>query len=156
MPTAGPLTTAIRGLGKSMKRSTKSLQARKQKRRLRCFQVALWKQAGQCEPWACGFKFNPQMSMNSNSFVGDFKRLFGKLFKFKPKFSQNSYFKPAIYKNDTKDFWWDLLYEPIIKFNAFIADKIGVFQNGRSNFYVVYILIYLYAMLVAGFYFLGA
>lgn len=52
MPTAGPLTTAIRGLGKSMKRSTKSLQARKQKRRLRCFQVALWKQAGQCEPEA--------------------------------------------------------------------------------------------------------
>ncbi|CUU67926.1 proton-conducting transporter membrane subunit [Campylobacter hyointestinalis] len=112
--------------------------------------------ARESEPWACGFKFSPQMSMNSNSFVGDFKRLFGKLFKFKPEFSQNSYFEPAVYKNDTKDFWWDLLYEPIIKFNAFIADKIGVFQNGRSNFYVVYILIYLYAMLVAGFYFLGA
>ncbi|MDV2489996.1 MULTISPECIES: proton-conducting transporter membrane subunit [Campylobacter] len=108
------------------------------------------------EPWACGFKFSPQMSMNSNSFVGDFKRLISKVIKFKTETKQQNYFSNVDYKTGTEDVWWKILYEPIIKFNMLIADKIGAFQNGRSSFYVVYILVYLYAMLVVGFYFLGA
>jgi len=35
-----------------------------------------------------------------------------------------------------------------------IADKIGVFQNGRTNLYAGYILVYLCLILMFGYYYL--
>ncbi|ALV23761.1 hydrogenase-4, component B [Campylobacter iguaniorum] len=107
------------------------------------------------EPWACGFKFNSRMQTNSNAFVGDFKRIISKIIKFKEIKSQDSYFAKMNYESRSDDFWWNLLYAPVVRLNLYLGDKIGCMQNGKSSFYVIYILIYLYAMMIAGFYFLG-
>ncbi|MCD8478426.1 MAG: hypothetical protein LRY68_11570 [Sulfurospirillum sp.] len=66
----------------------------------------------------------------------------------------DGYFSKAVYTHKTHDFFWEKLYEPIIDAIMVIADKIGVFQNGRTNLYAGYILIYLCLILMFGYYFL--
>lgn len=106
-------------------------------------------------PWACGFKYDPRMQMNASSFIGDLRKIVTRFTSIKSEFKEKDYFSKIDYKISIKDIWWEILYEPVVKFSMKIADKIGIFQNGRCNFYIIYILLYLCAMLVIGFYVLG-
>ena len=66
----------------------------------------------------------------------------------------DGYFSKVVYTKKIHDFFWDKLYEPIIRLVMIIADKIGIFQNGRTNFYAGYILVYLCLVLIFAYYYL--
>ena len=66
----------------------------------------------------------------------------------------DGYFSKVVYTQKTHDLFWDKLYAPIIDFIMKIADRIGIFQNGRTNFYAGYSLIYLCLVLIFGYYYL--
>lgn len=100
------------------------------------------------KPWACGFIYNKTMQTNSGSFTGDLKKAFRFLFKNKREVKLDGYFSKAIYTSKMIDIIWDKIYNPTIKSCVIVANKIGVFQNGRTNFYAVYILLYLCLMIV--------
>jgi len=106
------------------------------------------------EPWACGFIYNKKMQIGSNSFTGDIKKALRFILKSESEITIDGYFSKAVYKRKTHDLFWDKLYAPIIRLIMFIADKIGIFQNGRTNFYAGYILIYLCLVLVFAYYYL--
>ena len=106
------------------------------------------------EPWACGFLYNKSMQIGSNSFTGDVKKALSFLLKHEQEITRESYFSKAVYKQRVHDLFWEKLYVPVIEYVMIIADKIGIFQNGRTNLYAGYILIYLCLILMFGYYFL--
>ncbi|WP_333803668.1 proton-conducting transporter transmembrane domain-containing protein [Sulfurospirillum sp.] len=106
------------------------------------------------EPWACGFIYNKSMQIGSNSFTGDIKKALSFILKYEQEIKIDGYFSKAVYKHKTHDFFWDKLYAPVIHYVMVIADKIGIFQNGRTNLYAGYILIYLCLVLIFGYYYL--
>ncbi|ASM40681.1 hydrogenase [Campylobacter sp. RM12327] len=101
-----------------------------------------------CKPWACGFIYNKSMQTNSDSFTGDLKKALRFLFKNKREIEIDGYFSRVKYTSKMYDLIWDNAYNPVIKFCVLVADKIGIFQNGRTNLYAVYILLYLCLMVV--------
>ena len=106
------------------------------------------------EPWACGFLYNKSMQIGSNSFTGDIRNALSFILKHEQEIKIDGYFSKAVYTQKTHDLFWDKLYAPIIHWIMVIADKIGIFQNGRTNLYAGYILIYLCLVLIIGYYFL--
>lgn len=106
------------------------------------------------EPWACGFIYNKNMQIGSNAFSGDIRKAFRFILRYESEISMEGYFSKVVYKQKVHDFFWDKLYTPIIRAIMIIADKIGIFQNGRTNFYAGYILVYLCLVLVFGYYYL--
>ncbi len=98
------------------------------------------------EPWACGFKYSASM-VNMESFAGDIKRIFAAIFRFKAKRSGDGHFAKISYEAKVNDWWWGVLYGWIVRGCVVAADKIGIVQNGRSSYYLVYMLIYLYAVM---------
>ncbi|MBE0495448.1 MAG: hydrogenase [Campylobacterales bacterium] len=112
------------------------------------------KEARVTDPWACGFLYNNTMQIGSNAFTGDIKKALSFILRYESEVKIDGYFSKAVYTHKTRDFFWDKLYEPVIHYIMVIADKIGVFQNGRTNLYAGYILIYLCLVLVFGHYFL--
>jgi len=112
------------------------------------------KEARITDPWACGFLYNKNMQIGSNAFTGDIKKALSFILRYESSVKIDGYFSKAVYTHKTHDFFWEKLYEPIIDAIMVIADKIGVFQNGRTNLYAGYILIYLCLILMFGYYFL--
>jgi len=106
------------------------------------------------DPWACGFLYNKNMQIGSNSFTGDLRKALGFILRYESDVKMDGYFSKAVYTQKTRDYFWDKLYEPVIDFIMVIADKIGVFQNGRTNVYAGYILIYLCFILMFGYYYI--
>ncbi|MDD2382882.1 MAG: proton-conducting transporter membrane subunit [Sulfurospirillaceae bacterium] len=106
------------------------------------------------DPWACGFIYNNNMQIGSNSFTGDIRRALSFILRYESEITIDGYFSKAVYKRKIHDFFWDKLYEPIIRLVMLIADKIGIFQNGRTNFYAGYILVYLCMVLIFAYYYL--
>ncbi|CZE45988.1 proton-conducting transporter membrane subunit [Campylobacter geochelonis] len=106
------------------------------------------------EPWACGFKYSPNMQIGSNPYTGDLRKVFSFFYRTKSVVKTTDYFAKVEYKSKTKEVVYNYIYEPVIKFCIFLADKIGAFQNGRTNAYAAYILAYLCLVLVLGYYFL--
>lgn len=106
------------------------------------------------EPWACGFIYNKNMQIGSNSFTGDIRKALRFLLKEESKTTMDGYFSKVVYKRKVHDLFWDKLYEPVIRYIMIIADKIGIFQNGRTNVYAGYILGYLCLVLIFGYYYL--
>ncbi len=106
------------------------------------------------DPWACGFIYNKNMQIGSNSFSGDLQKALRFLLRHEKTITMEGYFSKAVYTRKTHDFFWDKFYQPIIHFIMLIANKIGIFQNGRTNIYAGYILIYLCLMLIFGYYYL--
>ena len=106
------------------------------------------------DPWACGFIYNKNMQIGSNAFTGDVKKALSFLLKHEREIKIDGYFSKAVYTQKTHDFFWEKLYEPVIRYIVIIADKIGVFQNGKTNLYATYILVYLCLILVFGYYYL--
>ena len=66
----------------------------------------------------------------------------------------DGYFSKVVYTQKAHDLFWDKLYEPVIRFIMVVSDKIGIFQNGRTNLYAGYILMYLCLVLIFGYYYL--
>jgi len=106
------------------------------------------------EPWACGFLYNKNMQIGSNSFTGDIRRALSFILRYEQEIKIDGYFSKAVYTQKTRDIFWDKLYAPVIDYIMLIADKIGIFQNGRTNLYAGYILIYLCLILIFGYYYL--
>lgn len=106
------------------------------------------------DPWACGFLYNKNMQIGSNAFTGDIKKALSFVLRYEKEIKIDGYFSRAVYTHKTHDFFWEKLYEPVIDYIMVIADKIGVFQNGKTNLYAGYILIYLCFVLIIGHYFL--
>jgi hydrogenase-4 component B len=106
------------------------------------------------DPWACGFIYNKNMQIGSNAFTGDVKKALSFILKHEQEIKIDGYFSKAVYTQKTHDFFWEKLYEPVIRYIVIIADKIGVFQNGKTNLYATYILVYLCLILVFGYYYL--
>lgn len=106
------------------------------------------------DPWACGFLYNKNMQIGSNSFTGDLRKALSFILRFESEVKMDGYFSKAVYTQKTRDYFWDKLYEPVIDFIMVIADKIGIFQNGRTNLYASYILIYLCLILMFGYYYI--
>lgn len=106
------------------------------------------------EPWACGFLYNKSMQIGSNSFTGDIRKALSFLLKHEQEIKIDGYFSKAVYTKKTHDLFWEKLYAPVIDFVMLVADKIGIFQNGRTNLYAGYILIYLCLVLIFGYYYL--
>lgn len=106
------------------------------------------------DPWACGFLYNKNMQIGSNSFTGDIRKALSFLIRYESNVKMDGYFSKAVYTQKTRDIFWDKLYEPVIDFIMEIADKIGIFQNGRTNLYASYILIYLCLILMFGYYYI--
>lgn len=100
------------------------------------------------KPWACGFIYNKSMQTNCDSFVGDLKNALKFLFKNEREISMQGYFSKVKYTNKMHDIIWDGIYNPVIKFCVFLAKKMSIFQNGRTNLYAVYMLLYLCLMIV--------
>lgn len=106
------------------------------------------------DPWACGFIYNKNMQIGSNAFTGDVKKALSFILKHEQEIKIDGYFSKAVYTQKTHDFFWEKLYQPVIRYVMIIADKIGVFQNGKTNLYATYILVYLCLILVFGYYYL--
>lgn len=106
------------------------------------------------DPWACGFLYNKNMQIGSNSFTGDVRKALSFLIKHEQEIKLDGYFSKVVYTKKTHDLFWEKFYKPIIDFIMVVADKIGVFQNGRTNLYAGYILIYLCLVLILGYYYL--
>jgi len=106
------------------------------------------------EPWACGFIYNKSMQIGSNSFTGDIRRALSFILRNENEITMDGYFSKAVYTRKVHDLFWDTFYQPIIRFIMLIADKIGIFQNGRTNFYAGYILVYLCLVLIFEYYYL--
>lgn len=106
------------------------------------------------DPWACGFLYNKSMQIGSNSFTGDVRKALSFLLKHEQEIKLDGYFSKAVYTKKVHDLFWEKLYEPVIHNVMVIADKIGVFQNGRTNLYAGYILVYLCLILMFGYYYL--
>lgn len=112
------------------------------------------KEARVTDPWACGFLYNNAMQIGSNSFTGDIRKALNFLLKHESEVKIDGYFSKAVYTKKTRDLFWDKLYEPVVHYTMVIADKIGIFQNGKTNLYAAYILVYLCLVLIFGYYFL--
>ncbi|WP_067177282.1 proton-conducting transporter membrane subunit [Sulfurospirillum sp. UCH001] len=106
------------------------------------------------DPWACGFIYNKNMQIGSNSFTGDIRKALSFLLKHEQEIKLDGYFSKVVYTKKTHDLFWEKLYAPVIDMVMLIADKIGIFQNGRTNLYTGYILIYLCLVLIFGYYYL--
>ena len=106
------------------------------------------------DPWACGFIYNKNMQIGSNSFTGDIRKALSFLLKHEQEIKLDGYFSKVVYTKKTHDLFWEKLYAPVIDMVMLIADKIGIFQNGRTNLYAGYILIYLCLVLIFGYYYL--
>lgn len=106
------------------------------------------------EPWACGFLYNKNMQIGSNSFTGDIRKALSFILRHEQEIKIDGYFSKAVYTQKVHDLFWDKLYAPVIHSVMVIADKIGIFQNGRTNLYAGYILIYLCFVLIFGYYYL--
>ncbi|MDD3343203.1 MAG: proton-conducting transporter membrane subunit [Sulfurospirillaceae bacterium] len=106
------------------------------------------------EPWACGFIYNKHMQIGSNSFTGDIRKALSFILRYEQEIKIDGYFSKAVYTKKVHDLFWDKLYAPVIHAIMVIADKIGIFQNGRTNLYAAYILIYLCLVLIFGYYYL--
>lgn len=106
------------------------------------------------EPWACGFLYNKNMQIGSNSFTGDIRKALSFILRYEQEIKIDGYFSKAVYTQKVHDLFWDKLYAPVIHAVMVIADKIGIFQNGRTNLYASYILIYLCFVLIFGYYYL--
>lgn len=106
------------------------------------------------DPWACGFLYNKNMQIGSNSFTGDIRKALSFILRYESEIKLDGYFSKVVYTQKIRDFFWDKLYEPVIDFIMLIADKIGIFQNGRTNLYASYILIYLCLILMFGYYYI--
>ena len=106
------------------------------------------------EPWACGFIYNKNMQIGSNSFTGDIRKALSFIVRYESEIKLDGYFSKAVYTQKIHDFFWEKLYEPVIDTIMLIADKIGIFQNGRTNLYASYILIYLCLILMFGYYYI--
>lgn len=104
------------------------------------------------EPWACGFIYNKNMQIGSNAFTGDIRRALRFLLRYESESKMEGYFSRVTYKKKARDLFWDRLYEPVISWVMEAADKIGIFQNGRTNLYAGYILVYLCLVLIFGYY----
>ncbi len=116
---------------------------------------ANFKKARITEPWASGYKYDTNMQIASNAFSGDLRRIFKFFYRHKTKvIEQDGYFGKVTYKSETKDVvhsWVDkLIVESIDKFAHFLQG----FQNGLTQVYTAYILLYLCMMLVYIHYFL--
>ncbi|DAB32411.1 MAG: hydrogenase-4 component [Sulfurospirillum sp.] len=112
------------------------------------------KEARITDPWACGFIYNKNMQIGSNAFTGDIKKALSFLLRYESEVKIDGYFSKAVYTHKTHDLFWEKLYEPVIRYIMIGADKIGVFQNGRTNLYAGYILVYLCLILIFGYYYL--
>jgi hydrogenase-4 component B len=112
------------------------------------------KEARITDPWACGFLYNKNMQIGSNAFTGDIKKALSFILKYESEVKIDGYFSKAVYTHKTHDLFWEKLYVPVIDFIMVVADKIGIFQNGRTNLYAGYILIYLCLILMFGYYYL--
>ncbi len=104
------------------------------------------------EPWACGFRYNSNMQISSSPFTGDLRKLFKFFYKTKNKLYQNGYFGETKFESKTIEFSMAKFYEPLISKTAKFADFIGFIQNGKTNIYVLYILIYLCVMFTFSYY----
>ena len=104
------------------------------------------------DPWACGFIYNENMQIGSNSFTGDIRKALSFLVKSEQKVEMDGYFGKTVYTHKIHDLVWDKIYHPIIHYIMVIADKIGVVQNGRTNLYAGYILSYLCLILIFSYY----
>lgn len=105
------------------------------------------------EPWACGFIYNENMQIGSNSFTGDIRKALSFVLRYENEMKMDGYFSKVVYKQKVHDIFWENIYEPIIHYIMVIADKIGILQNGRTNLYAAYILIYLCIVLILGYYY---
>jgi hydrogenase-4 component B len=112
------------------------------------------KEARTTDPWACGFLYNNNMQIGSNSFTGDIRKALSFILRYESEVKIDGYFSKAVYTKKTHDLFWDKFYKPIIDYVMVIADKIGIFQNGKTNLYAGYILIYLCLVLILGYYYL--
>jgi len=103
------------------------------------------------DPWACGFKYSPRMQMTASPFTGSLRKIMDWLFRADAKVIDQGYFKPVKYINHAKDIWWNIFYLPFIKIVATFSNKAQYLQNGRTNLYVLYILIALCVFVVIGY-----
>ena len=94
------------------------------------------------------------MQIGSNSFTGDIRKALSFIVRYESEIKLDGYFSKAVYTQKIHDFFWEKLYEPVIDTIMLIADKIGIFQNGRTNLYASYILIYLCLILMFGYYYI--
>ncbi|ATB70242.1 Hydrogenase-4 component B [Sulfurospirillum diekertiae] len=106
------------------------------------------------DPWACGFIYNKNMQIGANSFTGDIRKALSFILRYESEMKMDGYFSKVVYTKKVHDFFWDKLYEPVIRLIMLIAEKIGIFQNGRTNFYAGYILVYLCLVLIFASYYL--
>ncbi len=107
------------------------------------------------EPWASGYKYDTNMQIGSRPFSGDLRHILKFFYRQKKIIEQDGYFGRVRYENKIQDIWWNFVDKYIIKTNSKIAHKIGVFQNGQTNIYAGYILIYMGLMFVISYYLLG-
>lgn len=101
------------------------------------------------DPWANGFKFQSEFLPNSNTAVGDLRRVLAKFMCIKMRKKGSSY------SIIVKDVFMEYIYKPIIDINMKIADKIAIMQNGKSATYAFYMVLYLGILGVGIFYFFG-
>lgn len=92
------------------------------------------------DSWACGFKYSSRMQMTASPFTGDLRRLMDWLFKSGAHIEDQGYFKPVKYTNHARDIWWDIFYQPVIRFVSFASNKAEKIQNGYTAVYAAYIL----------------
>ena len=76
------------------------------------------------------------------------------ILRYEQEMKMEGYFSKVVYTQKAYDLFWGKLYEPIIRCIMVVSDKIGIFQNGRTNLYAGYILMYLCLVLIFGYYYL--
>jgi len=64
------------------------------------------------DPWACGFLYNKNMQIGSNSFTGDVRKALSFLLKHEQEIKLDGYFSKVVYTHKTHDFFWEKLYAP--------------------------------------------
>ncbi len=116
---------------------------------------ANFKKARITEPWASGYKYDSNMQIASNPFSGDLRRMFGFFYRHKTKvIEQDGYFGKVTYKSETEDVVHSWVDRYIVSSVDRFAHFLQGFQNGLSQVYTAYILLYLCVMLIYIHYFL--
>ncbi|MBO7369649.1 MAG: hypothetical protein J6U11_01195, partial [Campylobacter sp.] len=98
---------------------------------------------------ANGYKFGDEFLANSNTVVGDLRRVLAKFMMIKSRTKNGSY------SICVKDVFSEYIYNPIISLNIKMAEKLSLVQNGKSATYSLYMVVYLGILAVGAFYFFG-
>lgn len=100
---------------------------------------------GRVPPWDCGFgPLNSRMQYTGSNFSMPIRRIFSPVWqlseeqKLQSRNGLKEHAHTLIYRENSEDVSWRLLYNPLVKIITFSTRKIGKIQTGHLRHYLAY------------------